>query len=276
MAETQTTTETPEGQLAQNLSEAIVIVTGSPSDTSRPFFMSECRLRNLHAQQVLQRSYAIGAESMFRLSIILPAMVNNQAIAEQALKAPYARMDELRKDLNNEIARLTKLADTNGISTETLQYSAPQTFSVQITTPRGGDLIRTIKLYDDMLQLLDVLWLAGVVSQAEYGEYSHSHKRALLRMLNFLHYHSNAAFKAANEYKDKPKVLMQRLAALSNVAGLKPAAKKAPKSKAKKASPVGDQTETVAKQTTKRATKTSPPKATGTEMTTDPNTLAAA
>jgi hypothetical protein len=181
--------------------ETIVIASGTVGSSSRPFFFVPLTLKTIHSQQVLTRAYIPAAEGMFSLSVILPAINSRGDKAtdtDEVQDAIYKRIDEFAAELNNEHARLAKMAEANGVPLDGINYSAIRNYSIQVTSPRANGLVRLVADFDKLMELLDILWLTGTIKEQHYSSATYDWKRRALRVAIHVRNVANRAMAAAN------------------------------------------------------------------------------
>lgn len=184
------------------ITEAIVIASDNAQISSRPYFSVEITLNSVHSQKILTRGYLMAAEGMFSLSVILPAITDRQN-AEEAQAAIYTRLTQLDEDIKGEHARLTRLAESNGVPLNGLKYTDARRYSIQVSTPRASSLIRTICELDKLIELLDTLWLMAIISEPDYNDAIYTWKRRFLRVMGAIRNAASRAMSAANRAKNK-------------------------------------------------------------------------
>ncbi|KLR59012.1 AcaB family transcriptional regulator [Diaphorobacter sp. J5-51] len=152
---------------------------------SMPFLEQTATLKSFHAQQVYRRTYTIGEEALFTLSVILRALASE----EECIKVDEVvnqKIAELQKAIFDEQARLEKLADTYGIQASGIPYSAPLDVTVKVTSPRAVAWMSIIRDLDRLVELFDVLWLSHVIKDGEHAKGIFTTKRKVWRMANEL------------------------------------------------------------------------------------------
>ena len=155
------------------------------SPKSMPFLEQTTTLKSFHAQQVFKRTYGIGEEALFTLSVILRALTTE----EECIKVDEVvnqKIAELQKAIFDEQTRLEKLADTYGIHVSGIPYSAPLDVSVKVTSPRAVTWMNIIRDLDRLVELFDVLWLSHVIKDGEHAKGIFSTKRKVWRLANEL------------------------------------------------------------------------------------------
>lgn len=179
----------------------VVTMTASTSrDTSKshPYFVHRVKLRSLHAQQVFDRGFEIYANAIFSLSVVLRIIGTDQQ-ARDVEGVVDERMNKAFEDLRNEVARLEKLAEANGIEFAGIEYSRPKEVEAKITSPRAVRYLGLIREFDGMVARLDALWLSGVIPDSNYSRSLYEWKRRLLRLAGGIRSISTRAMTAARK-----------------------------------------------------------------------------
>lgn len=152
---------------------------------SMPFMEQTAVLKSFHAQQVWKRSFDIGDEALFSLSVILRAIAP-EADCVEADKIVTEKLDAASKALQDEQLRLEKLADSFAVSTASLQYSAPITISAKVKSPRAIKLLGLVREFDHVVELFDILWLSHAITDGDHSKGVFGLKRKLWRLTNDL------------------------------------------------------------------------------------------
>ena len=148
---------------------------------SHPFFLQKVQLHSFHAQQVFDRGFDVYATAVFSLSVVL-RIIGTDEQAQEIEAVVDERLNKLFEDLHTDLARLSKLAENNGIEFQGVDYSNPQLIEARITSPRAVRYIGLIREFDDLVTKLDTLWLSGIVPDGNYSRSLYEWKRRILRL----------------------------------------------------------------------------------------------
>ncbi|MDD5297377.1 MAG: hypothetical protein PHU46_10740 [Rhodocyclaceae bacterium] len=178
--------------------------SGGGTQKSHPYFPQKVVLQSLHAQRVFERGFEVCAGSFFILAIVLPTL----ATKEQALEAQGMadeRFNSAFRELGAEAERLAQLAESHGIDMASvgMAYTAPQEFSAEITSPNAVRYVALIREFDKLVASFDVLFLSGVMPNADYSLQIYEWKRKLLRLAGDIRKISGRAMASARR-KDVP------------------------------------------------------------------------
>lgn len=135
---------------------------------SKPVIEQTLALNTLHAQRVVQRDFKRTMSALYRLDVIVRVVAGDDP-ADQLDALVSERLNNLVTQLTSEQARLTKLLSDNGIQ-GTLQYSAPQSLTVNITSPQVAQFVAIVRRLDDVIQQVDALWLAGLLTNKQRNQ----------------------------------------------------------------------------------------------------------
>ena len=161
--------------MAENSPEKIL-----KSVISRPVFERTIKINSEQAIRVIRKSYERLIKSLYAIDVILRIVGAEQAIDE--LESIVSKMiGDCAEQLQQEKARLDKLYNENGL-TETPIYTHPQDFKAQITSPQVAQFLELIKLLDQLMIVMDTLWLCQILSNKHCSE-AHYHWQQRLQRL---------------------------------------------------------------------------------------------
>jgi len=148
---------------------------------SMPFLTNTLTLKSFHAQQTFTRGFKICSEAIFQLSVVMRAIASEEdSIAVD--EAVDRELTVVAKEMKAELERLKQYAEGNGYAYEGVQYSLPQAFSPQITSPRSVLYLSLLRDLDLLVERLDTLWLAGAMTDKEHNQSIFNWKRRTLRV----------------------------------------------------------------------------------------------
>jgi len=135
---------------------------------SRPVFERTVKINSEQAIRVIRRSYDLLIRSLYAIDVTLRIVGQEQAIDD--LEAMVSTMiGDCAVQLQHEKARLDKLCSNNGI-TETPRYTHPTDFKARITSPQIAQFVELIKLLDQVMIVMDTLWLCQIISSKHCTE----------------------------------------------------------------------------------------------------------
>lgn len=148
---------------------------------SHAYFAQKVTLRSFHAQQVFDRGFELCANAIFSLSVVL-RVIGSDEQAREVEGIVDERLNRMFEDMRNEIARMEKIAETNGIEFAGIDYSSPKEVEAKITSPRAVRYVGLIREFDNLVAKLDTLWLSGVIPDSSYSRSIYEWKRRILRL----------------------------------------------------------------------------------------------
>jgi hypothetical protein len=168
----------------------------SDRSKSHPYFTQKVRLHSFHAQQVFDRGFEICAAAIFSLSVVLRIIgTDDQARDVEGIVDEH--LNNMLDDIRGEVARLDKLAESNGIEFAGVDYSHPKEVEAKITSPRAVRYIGLIREFDGLVAKLDTLWLSGTIPDGIYSRSIYDWKRRILRLAGTIRSISGRAMTAA-------------------------------------------------------------------------------
>lgn len=174
---------------------------------SRPYFVQQMPLQSFHAQQVFKRGFDIYTRSVYSISVVLRAVVDeeNVRVVEGIIDE---KLNSAHEDLRREIDQLEKVAEDNGVTLGKVGYSNPGIVDVKISSHRSARYANIIREFDKLIASLDTLWLSGMIPDREYSQRVYEWKRRLLKIAN----HANGVVRQlAAESRKKSVVEMTSL-----------------------------------------------------------------
>jgi len=129
---------------------------------SRPLFERTFKINSEQAIRVIRRSYERLIRSLYAIDVTLRIVGQEQAI-DDLEEIVSTMIGDCALQLQQEKARLDKLSSENGI-TETPRYTHPTDFKARITSPQIAQFVELIKLLDQVMIVMDTLWLCQIIS----------------------------------------------------------------------------------------------------------------
>ena len=130
------------------------------SPYSRAIIQRTVEFNSLQAQRVMHRSFEKLKQSLFSLSVILRIISDNETEIEKIDAYIDEQFVSAEEDLATEQARLRKVLEDNGIE-DLAGYSKPETYEIELDSPRANTFLRLIAQLDNLMLLIDTAWLCG-------------------------------------------------------------------------------------------------------------------
>lgn len=151
------------------------------STKSRPYVVQSLKLQSFHAQQVFRRGFDLYTDAIYSLSVVLRAVgTEDQVRAMEELIDD--RLNRAQNDIRNEIARLEKVVEDNGITLDRVNYSEPVVVEAKISSHRSARYAGILHEFDGLIAKLDALWLSGMIPDNEYSRILYEWKRRILKI----------------------------------------------------------------------------------------------
>ena len=144
---------------------------------SKPVLDQTFTIHSQNAQYVLQRghSFLLVVRALYAISVVL-RIIGEESDMDQIEDLVSDRIDAVAKRLEEEHARLKKLADDEG-GVPVPRYTNPREVTLQLSSPQLAHYVRLILLLDQTLMLLDGLWFAGILTNKQRKDATHDLRR---------------------------------------------------------------------------------------------------
>jgi len=170
---------------------------------SRAYIVQKVGLKSDHAQKIYERSYKSASDSLYVLDVVFRIVSkSNPALIQEVQDMVDNMLTDMRKEIHNEIERLTVLCDDNGIIID-LQYTLEKNKEARVDSPRGGIFLGMIEDSDELFGLLDSLWLSQVINGNERSSSSFMWQRRLVSLAARIRGLSSSAVAKAKKSDDK-------------------------------------------------------------------------
>ena len=175
---------------------------------SRPVFERTFKINSEQAIRVIRNSYDRLIRSLYAIDVILRIVGQEQAVDE--IEAIVSMMiTECAEQLQQEKARLDKLKSDNGIA-ETPTYTHPREFVARIASPQIAQFVELIRLLDQLMMVMDTLWLCQVIDNKQCVEARYHWQQRLQRLANRIVTIERQAHRAAYSQGHGEEVLLAR------------------------------------------------------------------
>jgi translation elongation factor EF-Ts len=164
---------------------------------SRPIFERTFSINSEQAIRVIRNSYHRLMVSLYAIDVILRIIGREETVDE--IESLVSQMiAECAEQLQQEKSRLEKLKADNGI-TETPTYTHPREFVAKIASPQIAQFVELIRLLDQLMIVMDTLWLCQVISNKHCIAARLEWQQRLLRLANKIVTMERHAHQAAYE-----------------------------------------------------------------------------
>lgn len=173
---------------------------------SRPVFERTFNINSEQAIRVIRDSYNRLMHSLYAIDVILRIIGQEQAVDELE-ELVSAMIAECAEDLQQEKARLDTLKSENGI-TETPTYTHPREFIAKIVSPQVAQFVELIRLLDQLIIVMDTLWLCQIIESKHYTAARYQWQQRLQRLASRIVTIERQAHQAAYEHGKGEEVRM--------------------------------------------------------------------
>ena len=149
---------------------------------SRPVFERTFKVNSEQAIRVIRNSYERLIRSLYAIDVILRIVGQEQAV-DEIETIVSSMIAECAEQLQQEKLRLEKLKTDNGI-TETPTYTHPREFVAKIASPQIAQFIELIRLLDQLMMIMDTLWLCQVIDNKHCVDARYHWQQRLQRLAN--------------------------------------------------------------------------------------------
>jgi len=147
---------------------------------SQPYITREITLHSDHAQRAFRRVYKSVSDSFYLMGIVF-RIIGSKEEVEGVESLVTELLNDTKNDLQNEMARLNKLCDDNGIDVN-LNFTETATMSARITSPRGAEFLAMIEEADRVIIAMSTLWLSAIFDDRQYSAMSYMWQRRLVKL----------------------------------------------------------------------------------------------
>ena len=152
----------------------------TPRPYSRAAFERTVALQSEMAQRMLEREFDRVAAALYHLEVV-QRIVSPEDEVELREEEARSLILSIQTATQNEMARLQKLRSDNGVHGEPI-YTHPGEIKVMIISPLAHDYLGVIQTLDQLIFLLDGLWLMGVMNNKQRANAVFLWQRTILKL----------------------------------------------------------------------------------------------
>lgn len=147
---------------------------------SRPAFHRTLEINSLQVQKVVERSFSRTSNALFSIDVILQIIGDREDVsrAEEAISIIFEKVSD---DLLLEIEQAKIVMSSAGIS-EMPEYTNPKKYPIEITSPQIAEFARLLTVVDELMMLVDTLWLNGASTNRKHSDKSFEWQQRLMRL----------------------------------------------------------------------------------------------
>ncbi|EPL6275187.1 hypothetical protein N6147_001833 [Proteus mirabilis] len=179
---------------------------------SNPEITVPFQLQTQEGIRMQQRHYNPMSKALFNLTINSTSLerLGVKGAIERTKKAVGEVLAGPEKEISSGIAALNKVLDqakSSGKSRiEEVSYTAPRDYNIRVRTPDAMRVVRMFRGFDELITLLDRLWLNNLFNQDEVDDYKTRLRDSIRDMVNLLDRHASATVKELNDNNGKNSV----------------------------------------------------------------------
>lgn len=169
--------------------------------TSRPEYRLELMLNSVQAQRVFERSFHTIAYSLFSVDVVLRIMGEKPEVVSAVITIVDQRIAALKHLIEEEAKAMHAQAQACGLQVSPT-YSQPAKVVAAISTPQAGVVASVVRRMDEMMNVMDMLWLNGELSTDTRLAEQHRWERRFYSLAGYLF---NLQARAREEAKNRGK-----------------------------------------------------------------------
>jgi hypothetical protein len=156
------------------------MASANPRPYSRPVLERTLNLRTEQAQRIMAREGDRVLRALHAIAVVFRVTLPSDA-ADALEKEALQWMEEGAEALATEIARVSALRESEGITLVPC-YSHPGEIPVRVLCPPAHDFLAMIEGLDELIVLIDSLWLSGLLTNRHRSEAAYQWQQRILRI----------------------------------------------------------------------------------------------
>lgn len=156
------------------------MASSNPRPYSRPVLERTLTLRSEQAQRIMAREGDRVLRSLHAIAVVFRATLPME-LADRIEVESGALIEEGAEALATEIARVSALRDAEGVTVIPC-YSHPGELPIRVLCPRALDFLSMVEGLDELMVLIDSLWLAGLLTNRHRSEAAYQWQQRILRI----------------------------------------------------------------------------------------------
>lgn len=147
---------------------------------SLPQTIRTVTFRTLHGQKVYKRNYKVYSRAVYNIGVMLRVIGKEEEAVEMETLIDK-EISKISESMRGEKARLQSIIDDVAIESM-VKYTDPVEEDVIISTPRGKQYLNLIISLEDLVSLVDTLWLEGELDDAQQVALNRQWRQSLMKM----------------------------------------------------------------------------------------------
>lgn len=184
--------------------------------SSRAVLTKRVVLHSSPAQRILERSFETVSNRLYDISVMIPLLTNDE-IAEKVEQITISAFEEVESTIENKIAQLEELMNQNEIEAN-IQFTSSKTYSCELTTRYAARYLRLVLRYQDLVTMLEALWLNEFLDNTQRNRGIFSYQRRVGKLMGKLIHIDNNLKKLKEVGAEGGAEIIQRLLAVPDEA----------------------------------------------------------
>ncbi len=168
---------------------------------SNPFFMQDVKVSSTPAQAVFSEGFERCDTALRSLSVVLPVVLKSESEIMSVNGAVEHILNGAFRELRNEQARITKIAEDNGIEIGKLGYTNVVSFQAKISCGKAGQYLQLIRELDKLVESIHATWLIGFIADDAKSALERQWRRKAMSVVIEIETIAKRAFEAAQKSK---------------------------------------------------------------------------
>ena len=182
--------------MAQSTAPAKKAANRTERSYSRPVAQRKLLISTVNVHKVYNRSYEFAINGLFNLEAVLPIITDDKESLQKLMDSVQALITDCGTDFSNRTSQYQKLLDDNGI-TSLMEYTNSRSIEFTLYSPMAGQLVSLFKAADDLIIVVDTLWMNGVFTAIQRKDAMYEVQQRLSRLCGRVGGMSESAYKAA-------------------------------------------------------------------------------
>lgn len=163
---------------------------------SQAVYAMTVQLHSRQAQNVFEHHFESAAYYLYHMSVVFSTMADGDSV-DKLGRVLDMEIQKVRDEIEDEIARSREEAEQYGIDVSAIEYTTPREYRAEINTPKTSQYLGLIRGIDQLIGMLDVLWLSGAITDNGYNTRCYQWQRKLSKLRNRFRGISQRAMAAA-------------------------------------------------------------------------------
>jgi hypothetical protein len=151
------------------------------SNSSRAMLSRKVVVHSLQAQRVIWRNFEKLRQSLFSIAVYLPLSHSEEEV-KQIDNYIDTEFEKVQTELNTSHAQISKILKEDLGVDELVEFSNPMELEIKLDTPRINRFLQLVLMLDDLMRMVETMWLCTQISQAERGRQVFTWQQRLIKL----------------------------------------------------------------------------------------------